>query len=148
VGTGEGLAPSPQSEPTREEDRQAQEEVVLEDEEMEPGETSEDVPLPDAQLAKRPASEFSPDTSIVMEKRGRLGNLSENSSEEEPRVFPDDSPNEVSFLSIALQSTPKDIMLNRTLQQRPTPRVRKGNGAQPPPLTCELKEELHSQEIT
>ena len=145
AGNGEGpeMSPLPES---NEKAMQAEGGATLNDEEME---SSEDATLPDAQLAKRPASELSPDISIVMEKRGRLGNFSEHSSEEEPRVFPSDSPNEVSFLNIALQSTPKDLMLNKTLQQRPTPRVRKGNDAQPPPLEpWELKEELHSQEIT
>lgn len=150
AGTGEGPVMSPHFETASEdEDMQAEGGAMSDGEDMEPGESSEDAPLPDAQLAKRTASELSPDNTVVVEKRGRLGKLSDTSSEEEPRVFPPDSPNELSFLNLVLQSTPREIMLNKTLQQRPTPRVRKGNGAQPLPLSpCEVKEELHSQEIT
>lgn len=110
---------------------------------------SEDASLPNAQQGKRPASELSSESPVVSEKRGRVGTLSDSSSVEEPRVFPSSSPNEVSFLTIALQSTPKDSKFNATLRERPTPRVRQGNGARPlhsSPL--EVKEELRSQEIT
>lgn len=109
---------------------------------------SEDAPLPDAQQTKRLASELSSESPIVSEKKGRVGTLSDSSSVEEPRVFPSSSPNEVSFLTIALQSTPRDSKLNATLRQRPTPRVRQGNAAHrlhPSPLG--VKEELHSHEI-
>lgn len=109
---------------------------------------SEDVPLPNAQPAKRLISELSSESPGASEKRGRAESYSDSSSVEEPRVFPSNSPNEVSFLTIALQSTPKDSKLNATLRQRPTPRVRKGNGAQPRHLSpMRMKEELHSQEI-
>ena len=112
-------------------------------------ENSEEAPLPDAQQNKRPASELSSESPVVSERRGRAGNFSDSSSVEEPRVFPSDSPNEVSFLTLALQSTPKDSKLNCTLQQRPPPRARRGNGAQRLHLPDgEVKEELHSQEIT
>lgn len=108
---------------------------------------SEDAPLPNAQQKKRLASEFSSETP-VSDKRGRAGSLSDSSSVEEPRVFPPNSPNEISFLSIALQSTPKNSNLNAALRQRPTPRVRRGTGAQHPHSSPErVKEELHSQEI-
>ncbi len=86
--------------------------------------------LPNAQQSKRPISELSSESPGVSEKRGRAGNSSDSSSVEEPRVFPCKSPNEVSFLTIALQSTPKDSQPNATLNQRPTPRVPKGNEVQ------------------
>ena len=117
-------------------------------EQVQSQEDSEDAPLPDAQQAKRPASELSTDSPVVSEKRGRVGTLSDSSSVEEPRVFPSSSPNEVSFLTIALQSTPKESKLNATLVQRPTPKVRRGNGA--PSLHSSpiaVKKELSSHEI-
>lgn len=102
---------------------------------------------PDTQLAKRTAAELSSGT-IVSGKRGRLETPSESSSGEDSRVFPSGSPNEVSFLNIVLQSTPKDRMANAALRQRPSPRVRKGNRATVlPPEPGEVKEELCSQEI-
>lgn len=102
--------------------------------------SAQDQSPPDTQLAKRTAAELSSGT-IVSGKRGRLEVPSE-------RVFPSTSPNEVSFLNIVLQSTPKDRMVNAALQQRPSPRVRKGNRAPAlPPEPCEVKEELCSREI-
>uniref|UniRef100_A0A4W6EEV1 CCHC-type domain-containing protein n=1 Tax=Lates calcarifer TaxID=8187 RepID=A0A4W6EEV1_LATCA len=109
---------------------------------------SEDASPPNAQQTKRPASELSSESPVFSEKRGRVGTLSDSSSVEEPRVFPSDSPNEVSFLTIALQSTPKDSKLNARLQPRPTPRVHPGTGAKPPYSSpVRVKEELHSQQI-
>lgn len=117
--------------------------------EDQPQDDSEDASLPNAQQTKRPLSELSSDSPIVLEKKGRVAAHSDSSSVEEPRVFPSDSPNEVSFLTIALQSTPRDSKLNATLQQRPTPRVPKGNRAQTLHFSpAEMKEELCSQEIT
>lgn len=108
-------------------------------------------PLPshplDTQLIKRTAAELSFETS-VSGKRGRLETPSGSSSEEDPRVFPSDSPNEISFLNIVLQSTPKECMANAALRQRPSPRIRKGNRAAAPPSEPEeVKEELCSKEI-
>lgn len=150
VGDGEGPATAPPME-SAEGNGARQEEggANSESEKVQSIQDSEDAPLPDAQQSKRLASELSSDSPIVSEKRGRVGSLSESSSVEEPRVFPSNSPNEVSFLTIALQSTPRDKMLNATLVPRPTPRARPGNGA--PPLSfspVEVKEELCSQEIT
>lgn len=109
---------------------------------------SNDAPLPNAQPTKRLASELSSESIVASEKRGRVVALSDSSSVEELRVFPSNSPNEVSFLSIALQSTPKDSKLNATLRQRPTPRVRPGKVAQPlHSPSIEVKEELLSHEI-
>lgn len=111
---------------------------------------SEDATLPEAQKKKRPASELSlsSESFIVSEKKGRAVTLSDSSSVEESRVFPSDSPNEVSFLTVALQSTPKDCKMNARMRERPTPRVRQGNGAQPlHSAPVGVKEELHSQEI-
>lgn len=103
--------------------------------------------LPDSQVAKRTAAELSSGT-IVSGKRGRHETPSGSSSGEDSRVFPSDSPNEVSFLNIVLQSTPKERMVNAALRQRPSPRVRKGNRvAVSPSEPGEVKEELHSQEI-
>uniref|UniRef100_A0AAV2MG26 Uncharacterized protein n=1 Tax=Knipowitschia caucasica TaxID=637954 RepID=A0AAV2MG26_KNICA len=56
---------------------------------------------------KRPLSESSSGNEEFPEKRGRAGSPSDSDSVEEPRVFPSDSPNEVSFLSGARHSTPK-----------------------------------------
>lgn len=110
---------------------------------------SEDAPLPNGQPTKRPITELSSESPGVSEKRGRAGIDSDSSSVEEPRVFPSDSPNEVSFLNVALQSTPKDSRThNAAMRQRPTPRVRRGNQAQPLHLSpMRVKEELRSQEI-
>lgn len=55
--------------------------------------------LPDSQVAKRTAAELSSGT-IVSGKRGRHETPSGSSSGEDSRVFPSDSPNEVSFLNI------------------------------------------------
>lgn len=147
AGEGEGPATVPPVE-TVERTLQAEGGAHVEGENNQSQTDSDDAPLPNAQQAKRPLSELSSETPIVLEKRGRAGYPSDSSSVEEPRVFPSSSPNEVSFLTIALQSTPKDSKLNYTLQQRPPPRVRRGNGAQcrhPSPIG--VKEELHSQEI-
>uniref|UniRef100_A0AAV2JG50 CCHC-type domain-containing protein n=1 Tax=Knipowitschia caucasica TaxID=637954 RepID=A0AAV2JG50_KNICA len=56
---------------------------------------------------KRPLSESSSGNEDFPEKRGRAGSPSDSDFVEEPRVFPSDSPNEVSFLSGARHSTPK-----------------------------------------
>lgn len=149
AGEGEGPATAPSME-SGEEDGEMQEVggASSEMEDFQPPENSEDAPLPDAQQTKRLASELSSESPVASEKRGRVGTLSDSSSVEEPRVFPSNSPNEVSFLTVALQSTPKDSKLNAALRQRPTPRVRRGNGAQLPPSSpVEVKEEPRSQEI-
>ena len=149
AGVGEGPAVAPPMESSGEDGvMQAEGGASLECEEVQPQEDSDDAPLPAAQHSKRPASELSSESPVVSEKRGRVGFSSDSSSVEEPRVFPSSSPNEVSFLTIALQSTPRDSKLNATLCPRPTPRVRPGNGAQPLHLSpVGVKEELHSQEI-
>ena len=149
AGEGEEPATLPPMEGSGEyEVMQAEGGASSECEDVQSQDDSEDAPLPGAQQTKRLASELSSESPAVSEKRGRAGTFSDSSSVEEPRVFPLNSPNEVSFLTIALQSTPKDSNLNATLRQRPTPRVRRGNGAQPLHLSpLGVKEELHSQEI-
>ena len=148
-GVGEEPATAPPMESSVEEGVvQAEGGASSECEKVQSQEDSEDAPLPPAQQTKRPASELSSESPLFSEKRGRVGFSSDSSSVEEPRVFPSGSPNEVSFLTVALQSTPRDSKLNATLRQRPTPRVRAGNGAQPlHPSPVGVKEELHSQEI-
>ncbi len=66
--------------------------------------------LPNAQPnGKRTASELSSsEAETASEKRGRAEPDSNSSSVEEARVFPSGSPNQFSFLNIALQSTPKE----------------------------------------
>ncbi|KAL7401127.1 hypothetical protein ABVT39_023376 [Epinephelus coioides] len=143
AGEGEGPAIAPPVESVEEDGVMQAEGGTSTEQETD----SEDATLPNAQQAKRPISELSSDSPVVTEKKGRAGDYSDSSSVEEPRVFPSDSPNEASFLTIALQSTPKDSKLNATLRQRPTPRVRRGNGVQPPHFSpIEVKEELHSHE--
>ena len=143
AGEGEGPAITPPVESVEEDGVMQAEGGTSTDQETD----SEDATLPNAQQAKRPISELSSDSPVVTEKKGRAGGYSDSSSVEEPRIFPSDSPNEASFLTIALQSTPKDSKLNATLRQRPTPRVRKGNGVQPPRFSpIAVKEELHSHE--
>lgn len=148
-GEGEGPANAPLLESGEEEGpMQAEGGASSEYESDHSQSNSEDAPLPNAQQSKRPISELSSESPGVSEKRGRAETSSDSSSVEEPRVFPSNSPNEVSFLTIALQSTPKDSKHNATLRQRPTPRVRKGNEAQSRHLSpMRVKEELHSQEI-
>lgn len=150
AGEGEGPAEAPPMERTEEGGvMQAEGGACSLCEKDQSQDESEDASLPNAQQGKRPASELSSESLAVSEKRGRVGPYSDSSSVEEPRVFPSSSPNEVSFLTIALQSTPKDSNLNAALRQRPTPRVRKGNGARSLHFsTAEVKEELRSQEIT
>lgn len=106
---------------------------------------SNDAPLPNAQQSKRPSSELTPDSPAVSGKRGRAGHSSDSSSVEEARVFPHNSPNEVSFLTIALQSTPKDSEADLKLRPRSTPRVQQGNEAQTllSLFTHKVTEELH-----
>lgn len=101
-------------------------------------EDSTEALLKTAQYPKRPLSESSSESAPLSEKRGRVETLSDSTSVEESRVFPPDSPNEVSFLSIALQSTPRP---------RPIPRGRRGNVAQPPSLSStreKAEPHLHS----
>uniref|UniRef100_A0A669CR27 CCHC-type domain-containing protein n=1 Tax=Oreochromis niloticus TaxID=8128 RepID=A0A669CR27_ORENI len=146
AGNGEGHEMPAQPEASEEGEGRQVESGAQEDESVSIDST-QDQPFPDAQLAKRLASELSFGT-VVSGKRGRLEAPSESSSGGNSRISPPDSPNEVSFLNIVLQSTPKDRMVNAALQQRPSPRVRKGNRAPTlPPEPCEVKEELHSQEI-
>ncbi|XP_023182564.1 uncharacterized protein LOC111606284 [Xiphophorus maculatus] len=77
------------------------------DSEEEQTDSSDDAPLPDAQLAKRPASESPPDLTPKVGKRGRLEELF-GSFGEESRAFLAGSSNEASFLDFAHQSTPED----------------------------------------
>ena len=148
AGEGEGPAVVPPVENEEEGAMQAEGGASVENDNTQSLTDSDDAPLPNAQQAKRPLSELSSETPGVTEKRGRAGNSSDSSSVEEPRVFPSDSPNEVSFLTIALQSTPKNSKMNLTLQQRPTPRFRRGNAAQQRHSSpIRVKEELHSQDI-
>ncbi|KAI4786132.1 hypothetical protein KUCAC02_037327 [Chaenocephalus aceratus] len=113
-----------------------------------PQSDSNDIPLPNAQQSKRPVSELSSNSPIVSEKRVRTDYSPENSSLEEPRVFPSTSPNQISFLIMVLQSTPKKSTFNERLRERPTPRVRKGREGQPPYSSpVRPKEELDSHEI-
>ncbi|KAI4787966.1 hypothetical protein KUCAC02_036147 [Chaenocephalus aceratus] len=113
-----------------------------------PQSDSNDIPLPNAQQSKRPVSELSSNSPIVSEKRVRTDYSPENSSLEEPRVFPSTSPNQISFLTMVLQSTPKKSTFNERLRERPTPRVRKGREGQPPYSSpVRPKEELDSHEI-
>ena len=108
-----------------------------------------DLPLPNGQATKRPLSELSLDSPIVVEKRGRPEIDPDDSSGADSRIFPSCSPNEVSFLQIALQSTPKiSNTFNLRMQERPPARDRRGNGAQHPhPPLVGVKEELRSHEI-
>lgn len=85
-----------------------------------------DALLNNAQFPKRPLSESSSESVPFSEKRGRHASTSGSSSGEEPRVFPSDSPNEVSFLSIALQSTPRPL---------PIRGKKRGDRAPAPPLS-------------
>lgn len=153
AGVGEGPAIAPQVESEEEDGAMQAEGGASPDsnsgiENEESMGDSDDAPLPNAQQPKRPISELSSESPGVSQKRGRAGKYSNSSSVEEPRVFPSNSPNEVSFLTIALQSTPKVSNLNATLRPRPTPRVRRGNEAQPCHLSpIRVKEELHSQEM-
>ena len=72
---------------------------------------SSEASLPGAQPGKRAVSEMSLENDGASEKRGRAGS-SDSSSVGEPRVFPNHPPNTLSFLHMALQSTPKDSVLN------------------------------------
>ena len=72
---------------------------------------SSEASLPGAQPGKRAVSEMSLETNGALEKRGRTGS-SNSPSVEESRVFPNHPPNTLSFLNMALQSTPKDSVLN------------------------------------
>ena len=113
-----------------------------------PQSDSNDAPLPNAQQSKRHVSELSLDSPMVSEKRGRTDYSPDSSSLEESRVFLPTSPNQVSFLNVVLQSTPKNSTFDARLRQRPTPRVRKGKEGQPRQLSpIIVKEELDSQEI-
>lgn len=108
--------------------------------EEESGVESSEASLPGAQPGKRTASELSSETQGAAEKRGRAGS-SNSPSVEEPRVFPNNPPNTVSFLHIALQSTPKDSVHDQN-------RVWQGdeaNNLSPSPIG--VKQELHSQSI-
>ncbi|KAJ4941145.1 hypothetical protein JOQ06_027432 [Pogonophryne albipinna] len=97
-----------------------------------PQSDSNDIPLSNAQQSKRPVSELSSNSPIVSEKRVRTDYSPENSSLEDSRVFPSTSPNQISFLTMVLQSTPKKSTFDARLRERPTPRVRKGREGQPP----------------
>ena len=59
---------------------------------------------------KRTASELSSSEADASEKRGRPEVESYSPAEEQPRVFPSSSPNQCSFLNIALQSTPFNLL--------------------------------------
>ncbi|KAK0149342.1 Zinc finger CCHC domain-containing protein 3 [Merluccius polli] len=103
------------------------------------GESSE-ATLPGAQPGKRTASELSSESQGASEKRGRAGS-SDSPTVEESRVFPNNPPNTVSFLNVALQSTPKDSVFDQT-------RVWQGDeAADLSPSPIGVKKELHSQSI-
>ena len=103
------------------------------------GESSE-ATLPGAQPGKRTASELSSESQGASEKRGRAGS-SDNPTVEESRVFPNNPPNTVSFLTVALQSTPKNSVFDQT-------RVWQGDeAADLSPSPIGVKEELNSQSI-
>ncbi|KAK0134617.1 Zinc finger CCHC domain-containing protein 3 [Merluccius polli] len=103
------------------------------------GESSE-ATLPGPQPGKRTASELSSESQGASEKRGRAGS-SDSPTVEESRVFPNNPPNTVSFLNVALQSTPKDSVFDQT-------RVWQGDeAADLSPSPIRVKEELHSQSI-
>lgn len=123
AGEGEG----PATPPSRDGEMQAEGGAGIENQLQD---NSEDASLPNAQQTKRPLSELSFDSPIMMKKRGRLAASSDNSSLDEPRVFPSSSPNEVSFLTIALRSTPRGSDLDATMQQRLEPKAQRGNRAQ------------------
>ncbi|KAK0133839.1 Zinc finger CCHC domain-containing protein 3 [Merluccius polli] len=96
--------------------------------------------LPGAQPGKRTASELSSESQGASEKRGRAGS-SDSPTVEESRVFPNNPPNTVSFLNVALQSTPKDSVFDQT-------RVWQGDeAADLSPSPIGVKKELHSQSI-
>lgn len=95
--------------------------ITVEDDD-ESGDTS--LP-PDQPCLKRTASELSSSEADATEKRGRPEVESYSPAEEQPRVFPSSSPNQCSFLKIALQSTPfehrGDLAFRRTESQASTP---------------------------
>lgn len=73
---------------------------------VEDDESSDTSLPPDQPCLKRTASELSGSEADATEKRGRPEVESYSPAEEQPRVFPSSSPNQCSFLNIALQSTP------------------------------------------
>lgn len=129
AGEGEGLVCTPPVETGEQGAMQAKGGAWSVKENVQPQTDSNDASLPKGQDAKRPRAELSPEISEVSEKRARAGFSSDSPSVEDSRIFPSDSPNEVSFLSIALRSTPKDSSVHLTEQQ--TPGVRRGSGAKP-----------------
>lgn len=69
--------------------------------------------LNNAQYPKRPLSESSQESTQFLEKRGRIVLSSDSNSVDEDRIFPCGSPNEVSFIEVALQSTPRPLPIGR-----------------------------------
>ncbi|XP_032428228.1 uncharacterized protein LOC116725923 [Xiphophorus hellerii] len=145
AGSGEGKEAPPQTETSSEGGEMLTEGGASSASEEEQTDSSDDAPLPDAQLAKRPASESPPDLTPKVGKRGRLEELF-GSFGEESRAFLAGSSNEVSFLDFAHQSTPEDPNKVTALERRPAPRVRRGNGAPARPAPPCGKEELYSQD--
>ena len=137
-GGGAQAAGGSVTESTSDSDETGSLQTVSQEEESEV--ESSEASLPGAQPGKRAASELSSEAQGASEKRGRAGS-SENTSVEEARVFPNNPPNTLSFLHIALQSTPKDSVLDHN-------RVWEGNEAEnlfSSPI--EIKGEAHSQSI-
>lgn len=124
-GGGQGQMEPPPAGHPEEEPMTAVGGASLESGSSEPLEDSKEALLNIAQYPKRPLSESSSESIPLSEKRGRIETLSDSSSGEEFRVFPSSLPNEVSFLSIALQSTPRPM---------PIPMRKRGNVVQPPSL--------------
>ena len=108
-GGGAQAAGGSVTESTSDSDETGSLQTVSQEEESEV--ESSEASLPGAQPGKRAASELSSEAQGASEKRGRAGS-SENTSVEEARVFPNNPPNTLSFLHIALQSTPKDSVLD------------------------------------
>lgn len=92
---------------------------------VEDSESSDTSLPPDQPCLKRTASELSGSEADATEKRGRPEAESYSPAEEQPRVFPSSSPNQCSFLNIALQSTPfehrGDLAFQRTESQASPP---------------------------
>ncbi|XP_043973340.1 uncharacterized protein LOC122831311 [Gambusia affinis] len=107
AGSGEGKEAPPQTETSSEGgEMQTEGGASPDSSEEEQTDSSDDAPLPDAQLSKRPAPESSSEVTTTAEKRGRLEELF-GSFGEESRIFLAGSPSETS-LHFVQQSTPED----------------------------------------
>lgn len=83
-----------------------------------------------------------------LEKKGRYSETSEDSDPDTPRCFPANSPNNISFLSVALQSTPKEKRtMNLALRARSESEEDKGGYALERKKEKDIKSEMTSQEI-